>query len=327
MRSPSRSRRSRAPSPEPQRSPASDLFAKVAQGVLEYSIHHYLTRQTSSSAGGIKSSPPPPDQSAKEMPPSKRRSSGSDETGARGSRRDDPTHELISHLLRGAAALAVRHFLSKRGKKKEKDKNKEKGKAKVASHRDEFVGAPVPEPRRHHHRHRHRRRPHRHEEGPKTELMVALDSLSAELARTSAQIRRMAGARRPHRHRDGRCDVYEGLVACAGRLEAETERVRTGVNNIRNLAGGQLSGLPGERSGRERNAGDEERRREGSWVRTRPVPEGGAGSYPRPEAAEKRSGSYVRTREVPKEKEGETERRKARAREYEDRGRKRTRSR
>jgi hypothetical protein len=241
------------------------------------------------------------------------------------SRRDDPTHELISHLLRGAAVLAVRHFISKRGKKKEKEREKDKATAKTPRPRDEFVGAPVPERRRH--RRRDRYRPHRHEQGPRTELVVALDSLSAELARTSTQIRRLAGGRRPHRHRDGRCDVYEGLLSCAGRLEAGTERVRTEVNNIRNLGEGQLGGLPGGRYGREVYEGEGEKRREGSWVRTRPVPEDGPGSNARTRPAQERTGSYVRTRDVPKEKESEAGGRKVGVKWEQDRGRKRTRSR
>ncbi|KAH8902896.1 hypothetical protein BR93DRAFT_221503 [Coniochaeta sp. PMI_546] len=329
MPSTSRTRRSRAPSPESQPSPTSDLFTKVAKGVLEYSIHHYLTQQTSSTSAKAS-----PTGKSKEMP--SKHTSGSDQStraafgfsSGSGSRRDDPTHELISHLLRGAAALAVRHFISKRGKKKEKEKGKDK--AKAPRSRDEFVGAPVPERPRH--RHHHRRRPHRHVQGPRTEIVVALDSLSSELARTTTQIRRLAGGRRPHRHRDGRCDVYEGLVSCAGRLEAETERVRTGVNNIRNLGEGQLGGMPGGRYGREMygrewHGVEREEVRDGSWVRTRPVPEARAGSYVRTRPNEERAGSYVRTRAVPKEKEGGVEERRARVKGEEDRGRKRTRSR
>ncbi|KAB5513356.1 hypothetical protein GE09DRAFT_632451 [Coniochaeta sp. 2T2.1] len=316
----SRTRRSRAPSPESPRSPAADLFGKVAKGVLEYSIHHYLTRQSSSTAKQSSSS-----SKSKEMP-SKRSSSDDKSTRAFGfgssnsnSRRDDPTHELISHLLRGAAALAARHFIKNRGKKKDKSKSK----SKAPRGRDDFVGAPVPEKRPH--RHRHRRRPHRHDRptGPQPEIVVALDSLSAELARTTTNIRRMAGDRRPHRHRDGRCDVYEGLVSCASRLEASTERVRTGVNNIRNLGEGQLGGYPrrGEggrewygRAGPEwqGNGGNAEKR-EGSWVRTRPVSE--------------RAGSYVRTRAAPEEvKPKDVGGRRGRVGGEEDRGRKRTRS-
>ncbi|OIW22767.1 hypothetical protein CONLIGDRAFT_719623 [Coniochaeta ligniaria NRRL 30616] len=302
----SRTRRSRAPSPEPHSSSTgAAIFANVAKGILEYSIHHYLTRQASPTTKHAS----PADKTPREMPGSSDRSTrafGFNPSSNSNSRRDDPTHELISHLLRGAAALAARHFLSKRGKKKDQDnakaKSKTKTKPKATRPRDEFVGAPVPERRRHGHRHRHGRRPHRHQQQPKTELVVALDSLSAELARTSARIRALAGGRRPHRHRDGRCDVYEGLVGCAGRLEGEVERVRTGVNNIRNLEEGQL--------GRREVYGRGENRGEGSWVRTGPVPAARAGSYVRMRPGEGRSGSYVRTRDVQKEKGSEDEGRK-----------------
>lgn len=197
-------------------------------------------------------------------------------------------HELVGHLIKGAAALAARHWVKKRSEKK-KEKAKEKS---SRSARDEYTTAAAAEPsRRHRDRHRHRDQPNEYREVPRQksrqpELVVALDGLSAELARTTSQIRQLAGRRRPHRHRDGRCEVYEGLVSCASRLEAEAEGVRTGVNNIRNLGLSSVEGLgtpsrrarSGRSSGRRewvfggeseiRRDGRRERRRDGAGYTT-----------------------------------------------------------
>jgi len=338
----SRTRRSRAPSPESQQSASGDLLTKVATGVLAYSINHYLTRQLSSS----RPKPSPSDKPPEEMP-SKRSSSRSDQSrafgfGSSSSRRDDPTHELISHLLRGAAALAARHWIKNRKKKKDKDQSNSKSKprtqvprpnsTRAPSGRDDFYAGPVPDrpPRGHHRRHR----PHRHRPNsryppvhyppvPRSELAVALDALSEELGRTTRTIRRLAGRRRPHRHRDGRCDVYEGLRESAGRLEGALDRVRAVGNNIRNLGEVPIRYTGG--GGREVGGGLGEKR-EGSWVRRRSVPDGRSGTYVRTRPAGNGGVSEVGSREVPRE-QGQGEERKVRVEREEDRGRKRTRSR
>jgi hypothetical protein len=159
--------------------------------------------------------------------------------------------------------------------------------------------------------------------------VVALDALSAELGRTTGTIRRLAGRRRPHRHRDGRCDVYEGLRESAGRLEGELERVRAVGNNIRNLREVPLvmsrGGVRDVGSDMKRVEAD---RRNGSSVRTRPVPEGRPASYVRTRPTDKGQGIHVTSREVPEEMgRDQGEDRKMKTKGGEDRGRRRTRSR
>lgn len=294
--------------------------------------------------------------------PSKRSSSPSDQSRAFGfssnPRRDDPTHELIAHLLRGAAALAARHWMKKRKDKHKPSSDRSKANPNAnpspPAHRNTSPANPSPTQSRRHRPHRHRPDSHypcaRPTTPPKSELVLALDSLSAELGRTTGRIRQLAAEGRPHRHRDGRCDVSDGLRECAARLEGEVGRVREAGNNIRNLSGVVGSeGRGGERwergEGMMRRKGDgvvggtraAGERRDGSYVRTRPTERAGsfvrrrptesrAGSFVSRIPTESRAGGLVRSREAPQDRGSQGGGRKVRVR-GEERGRKRTRSR
>jgi hypothetical protein len=213
----------------------------------------------------------------------------------------DPTHELISHLVRGAAALAARHLLKKkRTPAKETEPVKEKHRSRPRDRNTPLippviVTAPSPDQQDRGLRPHRRRRHHRlADEASRAELVIALDCLSGELARTTSHIRYLAGNRRPHRHRDGRCDVFEGLSLEAGRLEGRLGDLRAGVNNVRNLGMG-VEGR-GARGGEDVREDGDRRGRRGSWERLKP--EVGGGRERRVRIREEEGRGRQRTREL-----------------------------
>ncbi|RKU47061.1 hypothetical protein DL546_008923 [Coniochaeta pulveracea] len=262
----------------------SDLLQALTKSAIKYSVYRLLSRRSSS----VKATSIPGQEPRSHSMPSKRHSNNH-YPRSQTSHDRDPTHELISHLVRGAAALAARHLLKKRPKSPAKAEEHQRGRPRERKGTNippVIVTPPSPDEQDRGLRPHRRRRRHTLDEISRKELTTALDALSAELERMTANIRDLAGKRRPHRHRDGRCDVFEGLRYEVGRLEGRLEALRMGVNNVRNLG----VGVEGRRRGDGGGGG-----RRGSWERLRP--DGGAGGRKRVRVKEEEGRGRGRTRD------------------------------
>ncbi|KAK3339662.1 hypothetical protein B0T25DRAFT_618181 [Lasiosphaeria hispida] len=210
---PSHGRHSRSPSRGRTRKKP-EVLQQLGRAVLSYSLSRLAKTSGSSS------------KKDKDRSHSRRRSrSHSAERGSSGPTRDNSDlHKHMTQLAAGVLAFGVKQYMAHRREKKKKS---------AASQ----TRQPPPQDRG------------LFSSGRRSdaELSSALGSLTAELQGTSEAIRRLA--RQPPSHRN--CEVYQGLVANADRIQAQLENLQASANNMRNLHPGLARGREdGRREGR-----------------------------------------------------------------------------